>query len=80
MGKPLTIQPMDDEQIERLRELTGLKTKIEVIRRGLRLLEDEVAREARVRRWKHAAAQVSESSRKINEEFSRNPKRFKDLP
>ena len=35
MGKPLTIQEYDDAQIRKLQKKLGIKTKIDVVRRGL---------------------------------------------
>ena len=44
MGKPMMIQEDDEIKIEALKKKTGAKTKIEVLRRALVLLENEVDR------------------------------------
>jgi hypothetical protein len=79
MGKPLTIQPEDDVKIEVLKKQLGLKTKIEVVRSALKLLELEASHQMRVKRWKKAAQIVGDSGLEVLREFS-NPDRFKDIP
>lgn len=78
MGKPLTIQKEDDAKIEVLKKRLGLKTKIEVVRSALRLLEAEASRTLRIERWKKAAKIVGNSGIEVLNEFS-NPNRFKDV-
>lgn len=72
MGKPLMIQLEDEQRIENLKEKMGARTKVEVVRAGLRLLEQETERRARVNRWRKAAALVSEESQYVNREFQRH--------
>ena len=79
MGKPLMIQERDDEMIEELKEKTGMKTKIDVVRSALSLLEAEVERQARVKRWKNAVKAVGDSGLEVQKEF-RKPGRFRKLP
>ncbi len=69
MGKPLMIQPDDFERIESLKKKTGAPTKIDVVRTALGLLEAQVAREERVRRWKKAARLVADSSYEVLKDF-----------
>lgn len=69
MGKPLMIQPADNDRIESLKKKTGAPTKIDVVRTALGLLEAQVAREERVRRWKKAARLVAESSHEVLKDF-----------
>jgi hypothetical protein len=69
MGKPLMIQVGDEQKIEELKEKLHAKTKIEVVRAGLRLLERELDRIEKAERWKKAAATVAASSKEINQEF-----------
>lgn len=71
MGKPLMIQEEDDRKIELLKEKTHAKTKIDVVRAGLALLEQETDRRLRVENWKRAAKVVSANSAAINREFQR---------
>lgn len=72
MGKPLMIQPEDEQRIENLKERLGARTKVEVVREGLRLLEKETERRARIDRWKRVAGMVAGQSHEINREFQRN--------
>jgi len=71
MGKPLMIQEEDDKVIENLKERTGARTKVDVVRAGLRLLEKETERRERVKAWQRAVAIVSRSSAEVNKEFQR---------
>ena len=72
MGKPLMIQAEDEKAIEDLKERTGARTKVDVVRAGLRLLEKETERRERIIRWQRAAALVSRDSSEVNKEFQRN--------
>lgn len=72
MGKPLMIQPEDEVRIESLKEKMGARTKVEVVRAGLSLLEKEAERRARIARWRAAAGLVSEESKRVNQEFQRH--------
>jgi hypothetical protein len=69
MGKPLMIQEEDDRRIESLKRRLGIQSKVDVLRAGMDLLEREVARRERMRRWKRAATVVAPSSREVNTEF-----------
>lgn len=69
MGKPLMIQPEDDEKIESLKEKLHVRTKVEIVRAGLRLLEKEITKSERINRWKKAAVLVLQQSAEINKEF-----------
>lgn len=72
MGKPLTIQPEDDRRLKSLKKPLKAKSKVDVLRRGLDLLEEEVCRCKRVQRWKKAAALVSKQSAKVQQEFQKH--------
>ena len=72
MGKPLTIQATDEELIQELKDKLKLATKIEVVRRGLKLLEQKFERDQRILQWKKAASLVSRQSKKVNKEFQRH--------
>ena len=78
MGKTLTIQIEDDIKIEALKKKLGLKSKIDVVRSALRLLEAEANRTVRVSRWQKAAKIVGGSGLEVQKEFS-NPWRFKNI-
>jgi hypothetical protein len=65
------IQPQDDERIKALKEKLRMRTKVDVVRAGLALLESEAQRQERVERGKKAAAAVAASSREVNQDFQR---------
>lgn len=69
MAKPLMIQEKDDEKIEELKEKLGAKTKIEIVRNALDLLDQKISREMRIKKWKLAAQRVAESSKNVLKEF-----------
>ncbi len=48
MGKPLMLQEADAERIESLKKRLGARTKIEVVRSALDLLERDAERARRV--------------------------------
>jgi Arc/MetJ-type ribon-helix-helix transcriptional regulator len=79
MGKPLMIQPEDDSRIETLKEKTGAKSKVDVVRAALTLLEADIKRSDRVRRWQRAAKIVGNSGLDVLKEFQTTT-RFKNLP
>lgn len=79
MGKPLMIQPEDDNRIESLKEKTGARSKVDVVRAALTLLEEDVKRSERVKRWERAAKVVGKSGLDVLKEFQ-TPERFKKLP
>lgn len=72
MGKPLMIQPDDNDRIERLKKVLGAGTKVDVVRRALKLLEQQVARDERIRRWQKAAKLVASSSYEVLKDFESN--------
>lgn len=79
MGKPLMIQIEDDDRIEDLKEKTGAKSKVDVIRRALTLLEEDVMRSERIKRWEKAAKIVGKSGLSELKVFQTSG-RFKNLP
>ena len=72
MGRPLMIQEDDDRRIERLKRRLGIATKIDVVRAGMTLLEQDALRRERLEQWKRAAARVAEDSATVNAEFRPN--------
>jgi hypothetical protein len=72
MGKPLMIQKEDAEKIEALKEKLGAKTKIEVVRAGLHLLELQAERQFRIERWKCATRVAMTGSAEVNREFQKH--------
>lgn len=71
MGTPLMIQESDRDRIDALKKRMRAKSKVEVVRAGLELLEQELERRERVVRWKKAARLARESSQEVNREFRR---------
>jgi hypothetical protein len=72
MGKPLMLQDADAARIETLKERLGARTKIEVVRSALGLLERDADRIDRVARWQRAARMVATESRRVSREFRRH--------
>lgn len=69
MGKPLMLRDEDDARIELLKKRMGARTKIDVVRSALDLLQSEVERAERVERWRHAARRVTKESRRALRDF-----------
>ncbi len=63
------IQEADDQRIEQLKVRLGIGTKIDVVRAGMDLLEQEAARRERLARWTRVAARVASDSARVNAEF-----------
>ena len=72
MGKPLMLQEADAERIETLKQRMGARTKIEVVRSALDLLERSTERGERVRRWERAVKLVAGESRAVQRGFQRH--------
>ena len=72
MGKPLMLQEADAERIETLKKRLGARTKIDVVRSALDLLEQDAEKTERVVRWRKAAKLVAAESRKVSREFQRH--------
>jgi hypothetical protein len=72
MGKPLMLQEQDAERIEALKKRLGARTKIDVVRSALDLLERDAEKAARVARWRRAARMVAPESRKVSREAQRH--------
>lgn len=72
MGKPLMLQEADAERIDSLKKRLGARTKIEVVRTALDLLERSAERSLRVERWRKAAKLVARESRRTNRELQRH--------
>jgi Arc/MetJ-type ribon-helix-helix transcriptional regulator len=69
VGKPLMIQDDDDRRIQSLQERLGIRRKVDVVRAGMALLEQEADRQARVARWRRAAALAAPTSKVVNADF-----------
>ena len=69
MGKPLMIQDDDDRRIQSLQERLGIRHKVDVVRAGMELLEREADRQARVARWRRAAAVAAPTSKAVHAQF-----------
>jgi len=69
MGVPLMLQEADARRIEALKKSLGARSKVEVVRTALDLLERRAEREERVRRWERAVAAARTESRRALEDF-----------
>ncbi len=76
MGKPLMIQEDDDKRIEELRRKLGIKTKVQVLRQALGLLEKDAEKLERIQRWKRSAKVAAQSSKEVLADFM-VPHRFR---
>ena len=72
MGKPLMLRDEDDARIEMLKKRTRARTKIDVVRSALDLLQREVERTERVARWQKATRLVKSESRATLKDFQRS--------
>ncbi len=72
MGKPLMLQEADAERIEALKKRLDARTKIDVVRLTLDLLERDAEKADRVARWRRAARMVGRESRTVLREFHRH--------
>ena len=66
------LQEVDAARIEALERRLRARTKIEVVRSALDLLEQSAERAARVARWRRAAGMVAAQSRTVPKEFQRH--------
>ena len=69
MGKPLMLQEADAERIESLKKRLRARTKIEVLRSALDLLERDAERAERVAQWRRAVGLVARESRAALRDF-----------
>lgn len=69
MGKPLMLQEADAERIESLKKRLRARTKIEVVRSALDLLERDAERAERVAKWRRVAGVVVRESRAALRDF-----------
>ncbi len=69
MGIPLMIREIDNQHIESLKKMLNIHKKIDVIRAGLALLQQEALRQQKIKRWKHAARLVASDSHIVNKKF-----------
>ena len=65
----MMIQEDDHRRIERLKRRLGISTKIDVVRAGMALLEQDAMRRERLERWRRTAARVAKESARVNAEF-----------
>ena len=65
----MMIQQDDDRRIEALKKRLHARSKVDVVRAGLRLLEQEAERHAKIGRWRGAVRLATSSSRVVNAEF-----------
>jgi Arc/MetJ-type ribon-helix-helix transcriptional regulator len=66
------LQEADASRIESLKKRLGARTKIDVVRSALDLLERDAERAERIARWRKAAKLVAGESRAVLREFQRH--------
>ena len=69
MGRPLMLQDRDAERIEMLKKRLCARTKIDVVRAALDLLERDAERTDRIQRWLRAVRVVAGESRATLRDF-----------
>ncbi|HLA90078.1 MAG TPA: hypothetical protein VJL28_06580 [Gemmatimonadaceae bacterium] len=69
MGVPLMLQEADARRIEALKKRIGARTKVEVVRTALDMLERDAERTARVVRWERAVRLAARTSRRALADF-----------
>jgi hypothetical protein len=69
MGKPLMLSEADAERIESLKKRLRARTKTEVVRSALDLLERDAERAERVAKWRRVAGIVARESRAALRDF-----------
>jgi hypothetical protein len=78
MGKPLMLRDEDDQRIERLKSRLNARSKVDVVRSGLDLLEREAERRERIVRWRRAAQLARDSSLEVLRDFQRHSRLGRD--
>ena len=66
------LQEADAERIETLKRRLDARTKIDVVRLALDLLERDAEKAERVARWRKAAGMVGRESGKVLRQFQRH--------
>jgi len=69
MGKLLMLREEDDRRIVRLKRRLRARSKVDVVRSALALLEAQAERAERITRWRRAAPLVAESSLEVLRDF-----------
>ena len=72
MGVPLMLQESDAKRIERLKQRLGARSKVEVVRTALDLLERDAERATRVTRWERAVKRAARTSARALADFRRH--------
>lgn len=69
MGVPLMLQEADAQRIEMLKKRLGARSKVDVVRTALDMLERDAERTDRVRRWERAVRLAKGESRRAGKDF-----------
>ena len=72
MGVPLMLQEADAKRIESLKQRLGARSKVDVVRSALDLLERDAERAARVTRWQRAVKVAKRASARALADFRRH--------
>ena len=69
MGVLLMLQEADAQRIEMLKKRLGARSKVDVVRTALDMLERDAERTDRVRRWERAVRLAKGESRRVGKDF-----------
>lgn len=69
MGVPLMLRQADARRIEAMRKRLGARSKVDVVRSALDLLEQQAERTERIRRWKKAVMLAARESERALRDF-----------
>lgn len=72
MGVPLMLQPADARRIESLKKRLGARSKVDVVRTALDMLERDAERAERVQRWERAVRLAAAESRRASRDFRKH--------
>lgn len=78
MGKLLMLKVEDDKRLEKLRKVLKIKSKVQVLRDALSLLEERVQKTERIERWKKSVELAAPSSAEINQDFQKHTRLKRD--
>ncbi len=69
MSSLLKLKDEDVLRIEKAKSKLNLDSKVGVLRYALELLEKEIERKEKVKKWQEVAKKASKNSMKVNKEF-----------
>lgn len=72
MGKLLMLKIEDDKRLEKLKKLLKTRSKVQVLRDALSLLEESIQKTERMERWEKAVKLAADSSAEVNRDFQKH--------